>query len=351
MAARISALPQSLPTAPRDGWDVVILVLICAGLSFLLWIALGTPLMDPLLAEARNGRWGAFLVRPTVAWVAMGTLLLAVRTAMWTRYRSFAPCSDDDAPALTVVIPAYNEGRMVEKSIESVVAARYPRERLQVIAIDDGSTDDTWKYIERAAARHPGIVTTLRMPSNGGKRAALAAGCRAARGDILVTIDSDSVIEPRSLLAMAGPFRDAGVGAVAGKVAVHNRRRETSSRACCTCASSSPSISCAARSRRSAPSIAAPARSRPTARASSARCSSAGSARRSSASAAPTARTARSPTSSSSAATTRSTSAPRWSTPWCRKRTRSSARCTCAGTAATCARSCASRASCGSARR
>jgi len=153
----------------------------------------------------------------------MGTLLLAVRTAMWTRYRGSPPCSEEEAPPLTVVIPAYNEGRMVEKSIESVVAASYPRERLQVIAIDDGSTDDTWKYMERAAARHPGIVTALRMPANGGKRAALAAGCRAARGEILVTIDSDSVIEPKSLLAMAGPFRDAGVGAVAGKVAVYNR--------------------------------------------------------------------------------------------------------------------------------
>lgn len=224
MAARLSAPAPSLASAPRDGWDVLILAAICTGLAFLLWVSLGTPLMDPLLAEARNGRWGTFLVRPTVIWVAMGTLLLAVRTAMWTRYRSFPSCSDDDAPSLTVVIPAYNEGRMVEKSIESVVAARYPRARLQVIAIDDGSTDDTWKYIERAAARHPEIVTALRMPANGGKRAALAAGVRAARGDILVTIDSDSVIEPKSLAAMAGPFRDPRIGAVAGKVAVYNRR-------------------------------------------------------------------------------------------------------------------------------
>jgi hyaluronan synthase len=164
------------------------------------------------------------LVRPTVIWVAMGTLLLTLRTVMWTRYRGWAPAAEDEAPMLTVVIPAYNEGRMVEKSIDSVAGARYPRERLQILAIDDGSTDDTWQHIERAAARHPGLVTALRMPVNGGKRAALAAGCRAARGEILVTLDSDSVIEPRSLLAIAGPFRDPRIGAVAGKVAVYNRR-------------------------------------------------------------------------------------------------------------------------------
>ena len=126
---------------------------------------------------------------------------------------------------MTVVIPAYNEGAMVEQSIESVVAARYPRDRLQIVVVDDGSTDDTWKYIQRAAARHPGLVTALRFERNQGKRAALAAGFRAAHGEILVTIDSDSVIEPQALLAMAGPFRDARVGAVAGKVAAYNRDR------------------------------------------------------------------------------------------------------------------------------
>ncbi|MPZ44500.1 MAG: glycosyltransferase [Betaproteobacteria bacterium] len=60
---------------------------------------------------------------------------------------------------------------------------------------------------------------------NQGKRAALAAGFRRARGSVLVTIDSDSVIEPGTLAAMAGPFRDAKVGAVAGKVAAFNRDR------------------------------------------------------------------------------------------------------------------------------
>ena len=214
---------RSLHVPFRDAWDALILALIAAGLLLLLWLSIATPLMDPLTNAMRSGRWGAVLVRPTVIWIGMGTLLLAVRTLMWMRYRPWAAVDEEDAPTLTVVIPAYNEGRMVEKSIESVAAARYPRERLEILAIDDGSTDDTWKYIERAAARHPGLVTALRMPRNGGKRTALAAGCRAARGEILVTIDSDSVIEPQSLLAIVGPFREPGIGAVAGKVAVYNR--------------------------------------------------------------------------------------------------------------------------------
>jgi hyaluronan synthase len=66
-------------------------------------------------------------------------------------------------------------------------------------------------------------VTTLRFPENRGKRAALEAGFRRGRGEVMVTIDSDSVIDPDTLLAMAGPFRDPKVGAVAGKVSVYNR--------------------------------------------------------------------------------------------------------------------------------
>jgi len=143
---------------------------------------------------------------------------------LWLCYRPFAPAAAGEAPALTVIIPAYNEGAMVESSIASVAAANYPSGRLEIIAIDDGSKDDTWRYIERAARRFPGLVTPIRLPENRGKRGALAEGLRRARGEIVVTVDSDSMIERQTLLAVAGPFRDPRVGAVAGKVAVHNRR-------------------------------------------------------------------------------------------------------------------------------
>jgi hyaluronan synthase len=63
----------------------------------------------------------------------------------------------------------------------------------------------------------------MRLECNQGKRAALAAGFDCARGEIAVTIDSDSVIDAGTLLALAGPFRDPSVGAVAGKVEVLNR--------------------------------------------------------------------------------------------------------------------------------
>lgn len=216
-----AALP---PERKADLWDVALIGAIFACMGALAYAAVATPLLKPLLESAAREEWSRLTVRPMVIWVAMGILLMLVRTVFWVRYRPFPAATLEDAPMLTVVIPAYNEGEMVEQTIASVATALYPADRLEIIAVDDGSTDDTWKYLRRAARRFPGRVRTVRLEKNCGKRGALAEAFRRARGEVVVTIDSDSVIEPGTLLAIAGPFRDARIGAVAGKVAVHNRR-------------------------------------------------------------------------------------------------------------------------------
>jgi hyaluronan synthase len=212
------------PVPPRDLWDRFLIATIFAGMLALAYAAFATSLLQPILSIAGRGEWAQLATRPTVIWIAMGLVLLLMRTLLWLRYQPFACALPEDAPMLSVIIPAYNEGAMVENSIASAAAARYPRGRLEIIALDDGSTDDTWRHIQHAASRFPGLVTALRLPQNRGKRGALAEGFRRARGEVLVTVDSDSVIERDALLAIAGPFRDPLVGAVAGKVAVHNRK-------------------------------------------------------------------------------------------------------------------------------
>lgn len=218
-----SHVAQSAVAPSDDVWDWIIVAAIFLGIAALAYAGLRTALFEPWLVLARKGEWVALILRPTVLWVCMGVFLLAFRTLLWLRYRPFPSATTMNAPMLTVVIPAYNEGPMVEKSIDSVARAEYPRGRLQVIVIDDGSRDDTWTYIQRAVQRYPDLVAAVRFPQNRGKRAALAEGFRRARGKVVVTIDSDSVIERGTLLAMAGPFRDPRIGAVAGRVAVFNR--------------------------------------------------------------------------------------------------------------------------------
>jgi len=216
--------PHGNPAGIRDGWDALLIAGIFAGMGALAYAALATPLLRPILHLAERQQWSELWVRPTILWIAMGLVLLAMRTVLWLRYRPRAAASEADAPAMSVIIPAYNEGAMVAQSIASVAAARYPAGRLEIIVLDDGSTDDTWQHIAGAALRFPGLVTAVRLPRNLGKRGALAEGFRRARGEVFVTIDSDSVIDAGTLLAMAGPFRDARVGAVAGKVSVYNRK-------------------------------------------------------------------------------------------------------------------------------
>jgi hyaluronan synthase len=217
-------LPKSAPVHVGDLWDRLLITAIFAGIVGLVWFAFRSSLFDPMLAMARRGDWGGLMLRPAALWLAMGFTLLVMRTLLWIRYSPAAPAGDDEAPMLSVLIPAYNEGAMVEKSIESAAAADYPRDRLEIIVIDDGSRDDTWSYIQRAAVRHAGLVEPIRLAQNRGKRGALAEGFRRACGEIFVTMDSDSVIDRGALRAMAGPLRDPRVGAVAGKVLALNRR-------------------------------------------------------------------------------------------------------------------------------
>jgi len=204
-------------------FDALLVGVILAGIWAIATFAVqgrlaGLDALDASSHWSRTAMWYGGL-----AWLVMCGVLMTIRTLLWASYRPRPSATHSDAPSLTIIIPAYNEGALVAQTIGSCVAANYPLDRLQIIAVDDGSRDDTWTHIERAAARFPTLVTTIRFPENRGKRAALAAGFAQAGGEVIVTIDSDSVIDRDTLLAMVGPFADPKVGAVAGKVLVLNR--------------------------------------------------------------------------------------------------------------------------------
>lgn len=156
-----------------------------------------------------------------------GVLALAYFVATVVRALRYRPAPNVSVwrlPALTVIVPAYNEGAMVRRSIESALACGYPLDRLEILAIDDGSSDDTWQHILASAEASPDVVIPIRQPKNRGKREALRLGFVRARGELVVTMDSDSELEPGALEAIVAPMvRDPKVAAVAGKVAVLNR--------------------------------------------------------------------------------------------------------------------------------
>ena len=121
-------------------------------------------------------------------------------------------------PSVTVVVPAYNERECIASTVHSLLASTCP---VEVIVVDDGSTDGTADVVEAIGA--PG-VRVLRQP-NSGKPAALNAGIAAASHEIVVLMDGDTIFEPRTVAALIEPFDDPAVGAVAGNARVADRDR------------------------------------------------------------------------------------------------------------------------------
>lgn len=113
-------------------------------------------------------------------------------------------------PFVSIVIPAFDEDTHIARAIDCALSQDYPS--FEVIVVDDGSRDLT-KYV---AGRFGSVLISLRK--NGGKAAALNAGLRQAKGDIIVFSDSDSFLDKSALRRIVRHFANQKVGAVAGRV-------------------------------------------------------------------------------------------------------------------------------------
>ncbi|MFJ3665745.1 bifunctional polysaccharide deacetylase/glycosyltransferase family 2 protein [Streptomyces sp. NPDC090106] len=121
---------------------------------------------------------------------------------------------------VSVIVPAYNEKECIANTLESLAQSTHP---IEVIVVDDGSSDGT-SEIARAAADRLGMrnVRVIRQ-ENAGKPAALNNGVRNASYDIVIMMDGDTVFEPDAVHQLVQPFADPEVGAVAGNAKVGNR--------------------------------------------------------------------------------------------------------------------------------
>jgi cellulose synthase/poly-beta-1,6-N-acetylglucosamine synthase-like glycosyltransferase/peptidoglycan/xylan/chitin deacetylase (PgdA/CDA1 family) len=176
-----------------------------------------------LIATLAVARWTTtilawLLIVVALLFVARVFLLLvfARRHARTVRSREY---EDEFTPPVSVIVPAFNEVVGIERSVRSLAASDYPE--LEVIVVDDGSTDGTGDLVAGLAL--PG-VRVLRQ-QNSGKPAALNHGLAEARHDIIVMVDADTVFEPRTLAHLVQSFRSAEVGGVSGNTKVGNRRR------------------------------------------------------------------------------------------------------------------------------
>jgi cellulose synthase/poly-beta-1,6-N-acetylglucosamine synthase-like glycosyltransferase/peptidoglycan/xylan/chitin deacetylase (PgdA/CDA1 family) len=126
---------------------------------------------------------------------------------------------DGTKPIVTVLIPAFNEEKVIVKTVERILASDYPD--MDVLVIDDGSKDHT-AYITRSHFMNDRRVRVMSIP-NGGKANALNVGLEAAQGEVIVALDADTQFEATTISRLVRWFTDPSIGAVAGNAKVGNR--------------------------------------------------------------------------------------------------------------------------------
>jgi peptidoglycan-N-acetylglucosamine deacetylase len=127
----------------------------------------------------------------------------------------------DFKPAVTVLVPAFNEEKVIESTVRSLLTADCPN--LDVLVIDDGSKDQTAAVVAAIAATEPRV--RIIPQANAGKAAAANLGLKNARGEIVVAVDADTVIPADSISKLVRHFFDPTVTAVCGNVEVGNVNR------------------------------------------------------------------------------------------------------------------------------
>lgn len=144
-----------------------------------------------------------------VARLLVAPFALWFELTAWRRRRSGEPLAQGD---LSVIVPCYNEGRVLEACTVSLVGVLPPG--AEVVIVDDGSTDDTWEVAQRLAERFDAVQAIHQK--NAGKGAALNTGIAASRGEILMLTDADGIFTRESLTEMLRGIADPRVGAVCG---------------------------------------------------------------------------------------------------------------------------------------
>jgi poly-beta-1,6-N-acetyl-D-glucosamine synthase len=122
-------------------------------------------------------------------------------------------------PLVSLLIPAYNEARVIARKIENSLALEYPADRIEIVVVSDGSSDSTVD-IARHAAWETGGVRVLALTKNSGKVAALNAAVSELRGEIIVFSDASAMLAPDSVGRLVENFADPTVGAASGRYRV-----------------------------------------------------------------------------------------------------------------------------------
>jgi poly-beta-1,6 N-acetyl-D-glucosamine synthase len=186
-------------------------------------VGIGARLQGDLLAL--TARVGTSTVT-VLGWIALPIgillvgrcLLLVFFARRHRRLRARTARDPSFWPPVSVIVPAFNEEAGVATAVRSLANSNYPN--VEVIVVDDGSTDDTAEVVDSLGLSNVQLI----RQNNAGKAAALNTGIAASRNDLIITVDGDTAFEPDTITALVEPFADTRVGAVSGNPKVANRQ-------------------------------------------------------------------------------------------------------------------------------
>lgn len=142
------------------------------------------------------------------------------------------PINPNFTPGVSIIIPCFNEEQWIQRTIISCINQDYPVEKLEVIVVDDRSTDKSVEkiqevieklYKEVGRYKTKDRLSMIVLPQNAGKREALVKGVQSAKHDLVVFVDSDSFLEASAIKQIVQPFQDPLMGGVAGRTDVENK--------------------------------------------------------------------------------------------------------------------------------
>ena len=162
----------------------------------------------------------AFIIGIVLGLARLG-IIGALAFAQWvrSRRRERRHSGERYEPFVSIIVPAYNEERVIEATLRSLLNSDY--DNFEIIVVDDGSQDRTSEVVREHFDGQP--LVKLFTEANAGKAAALNFGLRYAKGDVVVALDADTQFPGETIRALARRFVDPEIGAVAGNAKVGNR--------------------------------------------------------------------------------------------------------------------------------
>ncbi|HEX7480645.1 MAG TPA: glycosyltransferase [Polyangiales bacterium] len=223
-AHTIAAIRKFVPELRRRGYQVVSLdrLLGVKRSDLLLPVPPGEAVLsasDAFMAYGRDWGWVMMSALFFVCTVLSIFRILFLGTLTLKNLKHKPPEAPPGfAPLVTVVVPAYNEAMVISTTLASLLASTY--ENLEILVVDDGSTDATAEVVAGMAAEQPRI-RLIKQP-NGGKSAAANNALQQARGEIVVAVDADTLVSADAIPKMIVHFANPEVTAVCGNVEVGN---------------------------------------------------------------------------------------------------------------------------------